>query len=763
MPRRPSRVVVLVLTILCALVGPPATLAANEGSADQTTSPNDLAKVIVTYKSRPNENDVSDLKGRGARVKEVFSIITGVAASLPSAEVAKLKANPRVLRVEPDVALEMFAPEEAANAWGVTHIGAPEVHANAAGNTGTGVKIAVIDSGIAISHPDLNANYAGGWNFLNNTPNPADDNGHGTHVAGIIAAEANNVAETQAALSSNGVLGVAPDARIYALKVVDASGNGDYSGLIAALQWSVLNGIQVINISLGAHVDTQALHDAVAAASNAGIVVVAASGNAVTFEDILYGCDVAYPAAYPEAIAVSSVDRSDTVSWFSCTGPQVFVGAPGDGVTSTVPTGSCIFCSSSGYGELSGTSMASPHVAGLAVLAVKHGLPDVNGNGRINDEVAQQLCATATDAAGASSDPDYSNQYGCGVANAFNAVVASPFASTGSPPSAAFSLPAPGATVSTTETTNTVTWTQNAAGSGIWHQGLTQERGQIVTPGTCDGVTWVTRWTASYSSPFTTGGYAPGYCYRYTVAVTNGAGGTTSATSGNLLIVPPPPPPQPSASFTSPAEGQTIATSNTTNTVTWTESDSGGGGITSRTLTQERGQVVTPGTCAGVTWVTRWSASYTSPFTTGGYLVGYCYRYTVSVTNSAGGTASASSGNLLIESPPPPPPPSASFTSPILGETITTSSTTNTVTWTESGGDGGAIVSRTLTQERGQIVTPGTCDGVTWVTRWTASYSSPFTTGGYKIGFCYRFRVTVTNAAGGVAEASSGYFLITKK
>src|SRR5207244_2060843 len=129
----------------------------------------------------------------------------------------------------------------------------------------------------------------------------------------------------------------------------------------------------------------------------------------------------------------------------------------------------------------------------------------------------------------------------------------------------------------------------------------------------------------------------------------NGAGGTTSASSGNVLVSIAPPP-SPSATFTSPAVGDTIASTSGTNTITWTETDggSGGNGITSRTLTQQSGPVVTPGTCSGVTWTTRWTASYASPFTTSGYLTNTCYRYTLSITNGAGNTATASSGNLLV-------------------------------------------------------------------------------------------------------------------
>jgi hypothetical protein len=198
-----------------------------------------------------------------------------------------------------------------------------------------------------------------------------------------------------------------------------------------------------------------------------------------------------------------------------------------------------------------------------------------------------------------------------------------------------------------------------------------------------------------------------------------------------------------------------LTSSSGTNTVTWTET----GTVTSRTLTQQRGPIVAPGTCAGVSWKTTWSNStFSSPFTTAGYLSGWCYRYTVTVM-SAGGSTTASSGNLLIS---PPPVPAASFTSPAQGQTVTSTSGTNTVTWTESDGGGQGIVSRTLTQQRGQVVAPGTCTGVAWATTWSNStFTSPFTTAGYASGWCYRYTVTVRNGAGGTASASSGELLIT--
>jgi subtilisin len=754
----------LLITILPAVQAAPAPALEAATAAGDPASPSGPVKVLITFRSFPGESDAAAITQSGGTVERIFTLIPTIAASVPQTAVFGLQSNPRILRIEPNVDVHLATDPELANSWGVAQIGAGTTHTDPAGSTGSGVKVAVIDSGIAYTHPDLNANYAGGANFLGGSPSPLDDNGHGTHVSGIIAAEMGNTAETVAAFNSNGVVGVAPSASLYALKVVDASGNGDYSNVIAALQWAVTNHMDVVNISLGAHVDTQALHDAISATWNAGIVIVAASGNVNLgdFNEIINGCPVAFPAAYPEAIAVSFTDTSNSLTGLSCTGPQVFLAAPGDNVVSTVPTGSCMFCTSVGYAAETGTSMASPHVAGVAALILSKGIADTNGNGRKNDEVKAQLCATATQGAPSSTDPAYPSHYGCGVVNAYNAVVTQPFTGSGGSPSAAFTAPAAGATVTTPNTTNTFTWTEDAAGSGVRSRYLTQEAGTVVTPGTCAGVTWATRWTQSFTSPFTTGGYQTNTCYRYTLSLNNGAGGTASAGSGNLLVDIGPPP-SPSAAFTSPALGDTLASTNWSNTITWTESDggSGGNGIASRSLTQQAGPVVTPGTCSGVTWTTRWTASYASPFTTGGYQTNTCYRYTLSLINGGGNTATASSGNLVVTLPPPPDP-SATFTAPALGDTVISASATNTITWTESdGGTGGfGIAYRNLTQQAGPVVTPGSCAGVTWVTRWTAGYTSPFTTGGYQTNTCYRYTLSLTNSVGVTASASSGNLLV---
>lgn len=226
--------------------------------------------------------------------------------------------------------------------WGVTRIGAPNVWNS---DTGAGVKVGVIDTGISRTHQDLAANIAGCVSFVSYTTNCEDDNGHGSHVSGIIAAVNNSI----------GVVGVAPNAQLYALKVLDSGGSGYLSDIISALSWASTNGIQVVNMSLGTTSDIQSFHDAVTAAKNAGVIEVVAAGNSGPGSNT-----VNYPGAYPEVIGVAATDSSDNVPSWSSRGPQVDIAAPGVNVYSTYKNG--------GYATLSGTSMATPHVAGAVAL-----------------------------------------------------------------------------------------------------------------------------------------------------------------------------------------------------------------------------------------------------------------------------------------------------------------------------------------------------------------------------------------------------------
>ncbi len=264
---------------------------------------------------------------------------------------------------------------------------------------GKDVIVAVLDSGVNLTHPDLQANIITGTTFISGTTTPEDDNGHGTHVAGVIAAVINN----------GGVVGVAPQAKIMPVKVLASTGSGSVSGIINGIVWATDNGANVINLSLGASVDILALEDAVNYAYGNGVLVVASAGNCgdpATWQ--LNGClsldATSWPAAYANAMAVAATDQNDNQSGFSTQGSYVEIAAPGSSIFSTYLSGS--------YATASGTSQASPHVAGLAA-AIWSRQPQLT-----NAQVRAAIQNTAVDLGA----PGRDEQFGYGRIDAYEAV-----------------------------------------------------------------------------------------------------------------------------------------------------------------------------------------------------------------------------------------------------------------------------------------------------------------------------------------------------
>jgi len=243
--------------------------------------------------------------------------------------------------------------------FGVTQCQAPEIWEK--GEKGKGIVIAICDTGIDISHPDLKNNIIDGRNF---TPEGwrndfNDRNGHGTHVAGTIAATS----------SGAGVVGVAPEAKLLICKVLDKNGSGNYYSIIEGIKyatnWTGKNGekVRIINMSLGGSYNDPKLERAILDAASKGIMVVVASGNEGDNNQETY--EYAYPAAYNECITVAACDEEKKLAPFSNNHLQVDVTAAGVNVLSTYPV--------SKYAKLSGTSMATPHISGMLALLIKLG------------------------------------------------------------------------------------------------------------------------------------------------------------------------------------------------------------------------------------------------------------------------------------------------------------------------------------------------------------------------------------------------------
>jgi len=305
------------------------------------------------------------------------------------------------------------------NQWAPAKIGAPAAWEITTGSEE--IVIAVLDTGVKLDHPDLAATVwtnpgeipangldddqngkvddVHGWHFYHQCSGSEclpfedddlrDDNGHGTHVAGIAAAETDNQV---------GIAGISWGAQLMPVKVLDEYGGGWYSDVIAGIVYAADNGADVVNLSLGGEESSQALQEAVDYSHAQGVLLIAATGNT--------GGTVLYPAACDHVLGVGATDVNDVRPGFSNYGPETDVVAPGVSIYSTWPW-------LDGYWHKSGTSMAAPHAAGLAAL-IWSARPDLS-----NDQVAQAISRTALDLGA----PGWDEFYGWGRIDAYQALL----------------------------------------------------------------------------------------------------------------------------------------------------------------------------------------------------------------------------------------------------------------------------------------------------------------------------------------------------
>jgi subtilisin family serine protease len=268
----------------------------------------------------------------------------------PRAAAMRLHALPAVLYAEPNHmrrAARIPGDEVAGEQWALAAIRAFDAWDL---TTGANVTIALLDTGVSPTHPDLKDNLLPGFDFRNLDADARDDDGHGTYTAGVAAARGDN---------GIGIAGICWSCKILPVKVLDRRGQGDDATIAAGLRYAVDSGARIISMSLGGPEDTRVMREAVAYARDRGVLVVAASGNGQAEGNLPN-----YPAAYPSVLAVSATGRDETVTAFSTTGDFIDIAAPGAGVWSTFWSRT----EGDGYGAANGTSAACPHVAGAAAL-----------------------------------------------------------------------------------------------------------------------------------------------------------------------------------------------------------------------------------------------------------------------------------------------------------------------------------------------------------------------------------------------------------
>ena len=377
-------------------------------------------QIIVKFRDDVPESVIQEkLKQYDASIKEKISGINTTIITVPEGQedaiLKELSKDPIVKYAEPDyIQSVQFIPNDTffRNQWGLVNTGQviegragtpnADINVKFAWDTtrGNGIKVAVIDTGIDTAHPDLAGKVVASRIFTTTQIN--DRYGHGTHVAGIIAAESHN---------SQGVSGVCPGCQLLVAKALDDSGRGMTSIIAQAIIWAADNGAQVINLSEGGPTRSQSQQDALDYAWSKGVVLVAAAGNSNS-------STVFYPAASANVLSVGATDNRDRKASFSNFGLWVSVTAPGDSIYSTLPVSpyamQATYASALSYDYISGTSMATPIVAGVAALVW------TTPHGTSNASVVQRIIATVD------SIPGTGQSWRYGRVNAGRAVGAQP-------------------------------------------------------------------------------------------------------------------------------------------------------------------------------------------------------------------------------------------------------------------------------------------------------------------------------------------------
>lgn len=384
------------IVFLFTLAVSPLSSAESKGGQTTELSEYEPDAILVKFKAGVTQSQIQSVNSKhNGKVEKSLDKIGVHKVRFPKGvnveeKIKQYGEDPRVEYAEPNYERKVFVtPNDsyyASHQWNMPKMRAPEAWDVEQGSSN--VIIAIVDTGVSLNHPDLDGKLVAGYDYYGDPPfyapdsDPSDENGHGTYVAGIAAAETNN---------SQGVAGVSWHSRIMPIRVLGPDGSGWDSDIANGVIWAADHGAKIINMSLGGSDSSQTLIDAVNYAYNLGCVLVAASGNSNTNQPF-------YPAAYDHVIAVGATNSSDQRASFSNYGSYLDVTAPGEGITSTY------FYAGLGidtYATGSGTSAASPHVAGLAALLASH-YP-----GWTNDQIEQRIKNSADDLGSSGWDQYY--------------------------------------------------------------------------------------------------------------------------------------------------------------------------------------------------------------------------------------------------------------------------------------------------------------------------------------------------------------------
>lgn len=458
-------------------------------------------EIIVKFKSGTDKEKIKQILEQLnlTRKKDSWKAgkftVLGVKRSLRDNAITRLKQLPNVVYAEPNyIATAVMTPNDPyySYQWHMTRIGMVNAWDE---STGSGVVVAVVDTGVKQSLADLaQTSFVAGYDFINSDSDPTDDQGHGSHVCGTVAQSTNN---------SVGVTGVAYNATIMPVKVLDSSGSGAYTQIADGIYWATDHGADIINMSLGGSSSNTTLQDAVNYAWNNGVLVVCAAGNNNVSSPF-------YPAAYPVCISVSAINSADGKADYSNYGSTIDVCAPGgdsvdrngdgymDGILqNTFDT------SGDGYFFYTGTSMASPHVAGVAAL-VKALDPSLT-----NAEIRNIIETTVEDLGAAGWD----QYFGYGLVDAYAACLAA-----GAPPDTTPPVISGVNAVDITYNSARITWATDENATSVVHYGLTTGYGS-----TQSAAGYVT----SHSVPLS--GLSPNTLYHYKVVSADSSGNTSES------------------------------------------------------------------------------------------------------------------------------------------------------------------------------------------------------------------------------------------